>query len=37
MRITAGPRVTRKRHGKINNTSGKINLMVVFAANYSTS
>src|SRR6266702_1563080 len=33
----AGPKVTRNRHGKINNTNGKISLMVVLAAISSTA
>ena len=36
MMMIAGPSVTRKREGKMKNTRGKINLMVVFAACSST-
>jgi hypothetical protein len=37
IRITAGPRVTRNRQGKIKSTSGKMSLIVVFAAISSTA
>ena len=36
MTIAAGPRVTRNKQGKINNTRGKMSLTVVFAAISST-
>lgn len=36
IKMAAGPRTTRKSDGKIKNTSGKINLIVVFAAASST-
>jgi hypothetical protein len=36
IRMTAGPRTTRKSAGKMKSTSGKISLIVVFAAASST-